>query len=618
MSITKEINQNLENIRSLLLRNTRTKNQVFQRTFLLKRRRTEDLKRKSQETALEAPNLVRNAVGRSFITQSMARTGKSFLERIMGFLGYLTAGWIFNNLPTWIALGKEFIARIKKGREIVSNFIDSVKGTFSGIGKVLNAALTNLKELDFLDSKKRLEKEWNNMSTQMNNIGKSIDEGYKLITTPLFDDERKGTYSEEQIPELGTQVKEEEPKQQTTPTPTPTPQPTPPRQPTPPAQPSTSTGHYPGKNQTREMRALLNVIAYAEGTDISVKMPNNGYNTHFAGSQTADLSAHPNIVKRSSGYASAAFGRYQFMPKTWIRIGGACKSGGNIPYTPGMSMSPANQDEIAVKLINMRGVTQAMLQKEGFSVNVSAKLSPEWASLPNARGQSHHNQPVRKYETLKQLYDKELGKPTSSQQPRQTPVQPQTPRVSQGQSKFESDILEFREFRKTQFGASSKRFPTFDPRLYQMREFGVFGSGNYKINPLADDTNYEIHEHKGAGHWENRAMDIPVPHAPSKQGDMVAEFWRKKGYKVLWNNGDKVHDNHVHVEVPPHKTAEFFTLTRQMPSLSQERRGPKVVVVEQTGTTNTSSSSKQTNIINDLSSYVSNISKSMLTKLGFQ
>jgi hypothetical protein len=124
---------------------------------------------------------------------------------------------------------------------------------------------------------------------------------------------------------------------------------------------------------------------------------------------------------------------------------------------------------------------------------------------------------------------------------------------------FESHVKEFREFRNKQFGASKERFATPNPQNYQIRELGIWEGGkqdNWKINPLADDTAYEKNAHKGAGHWENRAFDIPVP-IKSKQGDMVAEFWRRKGYRVIWKT-DKAHENHVHVEVPKEKANDFF------------------------------------------------------------
>ena len=123
---------------------------------------------------------------------------------------------------------------------------------------------------------------------------------------------------------------------------------------------------------------------------------------------------------------------------------------------------------------------------------------------------------------------------------------------------FESHIQEFREFRNKKFGAPKERFPTPNPQLYQIRELGIWEGGkqdNWKINPIADDTAYEKDVHSGAGHWENRAFDIPVPES-SKEGDIVAEFWRKKGYKVIWRSSG--HYNHVHVEVPKEKANDFF------------------------------------------------------------
>jgi hypothetical protein len=139
-----------------------------------------------------------------------------------------------------------------------------------------------------------------------------------------------------------------------------------------------------------------------------------------------------------------------------------------------------------------------------------------------------------------------------------------------------SDILEFRKFRNEKFGASKERFATASPRLYQVRELGIWEGGktdNWRINPLADDTAYEKNEHAGAGHWENRAFDIPVPDS-SRQGDMVAEFWRKKGYRVIWKSSG--HYDHVHVEVPAEKAKDFFSgklnQPPAQPAPSQPRR----------------------------------------------
>lgn len=139
-----------------------------------------------------------------------------------------------------------------------------------------------------------------------------------------------------------------------------------------------------------------------------------------------------------------------------------------------------------------------------------------------------------------------------------------TNEIETGESRVSSDIKNFRSFRE-KFGGSKNRRPTFNPDYYQIREMGIYGSGNYQVNPLADDTNYEITAHKGSGHWENRAFDIPVPNS-SSEGDAIAEYWRSKGYTVIWRSHG--HYDHVHVEVPKEKAPEWFKIVKNAGSLS--------------------------------------------------
>ena len=140
-------------------------------------------------------------------------------------------------------------------------------------------------------------------------------------------------------------------------------------------------------------------------------------------------------------------------------------------------------------------------------------------------------------------------------------MNPPSPDDPSGQlgGKLEDDIMSFRNFRNKEFGASKDRFATAGSQFYQIRELGIYDGGktdNWTINPLADDTNYEKDEHKGAGHMENRAFDIPVP-IRSAEGDKVNNFWKSRGYNTIWRDGGS-HDNHVHVEVPKDKANDFF------------------------------------------------------------
>ena len=170
--------------------------------------------------------------------------------------------------------------------------------------------------------------------------------------------------------------------------------------------------------QGKATNALLDTIAFAEGTS---NKPNKGYNTHFGGSQTQDLSTHPDKVIHTPRYSSAAFGRYQFMPNTWGSVGGG-------------AMTPDRQDAGAVRLtikrLNAAGIAvkdatelETLLQKEGMSPRISAALSPEWASFPTLSGNSFYGQPVKKLSDMQDVYKKQLGsQPTTT-----TAATPTTP-----------------------------------------------------------------------------------------------------------------------------------------------------------------------------------------------
>lgn len=149
------------------------------------------------------------------------------------------------------------------------------------------------------------------------------------------------------------------------------------------AGPGAGAGAAPPSNSAR----WLNVLRVAEGTDGP-----NAYTTMFGGGQFKDLSRHPDQVNRAGGYASAAAGAYQFMPKTWES---ASKALGLKDF------SPANQDKAALWLIKQRGIDP---DTAAFTRENVAKLAPEWASLPTLKGTSYYNQPVKAFGELEKVW----------------------------------------------------------------------------------------------------------------------------------------------------------------------------------------------------------------------
>ena len=160
---------------------------------------------------------------------------------------------------------------------------------------------------------------------------------------------------------------------------------------------------------TPERRALLNTIRYSEGT--WANGDDLGYRIMFGGGLMASLERHPEQVNRSSRYASAAAGAYQFMPSTWRMVTQAL----------GLAQfGPQVQDQGALYLIQRRGALS--LADQGlFTPYLAHRLAPEWASIPTLAGRSYYGQPVKRYDELKRFYEDNLTQLRASSLPSEPP-----------------------------------------------------------------------------------------------------------------------------------------------------------------------------------------------------
>jgi len=161
-------------------------------------------------------------------------------------------------------------------------------------------------------------------------------------------------------------------------------------------------------------RGLLSAIRFAEGT-----AGPQGYQTMFGGGTFSDLKRHPDRVINKGRYSSAAAGAYQFLPGTWQ--GTAKKLG--LP-----SFEPRYQDAAALDLARTRLLPiggLSILEKEGLSPRVAARLAPEWASFPTMGGASYYGQPVKPLTVLQQQFAKAgAATPKQPAAPQQAEVKP--------------------------------------------------------------------------------------------------------------------------------------------------------------------------------------------------
>lgn len=193
----------MQNIAQGVFRRTKVKREIFTQTQMLRTRRVESERRKQIEDELEAPDNLNKSGGAFNLAQ--ADTSKGFFERIIGFVGYLTAGWLMNNLPTLIGMGNEFIARLKKAGEILSGFFGDTIKLFSNFGNVMGALAQNVFTFDFFDTSNRLKSSFDQLNLTIGSLGSQIEEALGLVTTPLTE----GKYSGENIPGFGTEITDE-------------------------------------------------------------------------------------------------------------------------------------------------------------------------------------------------------------------------------------------------------------------------------------------------------------------------------------------------------------------------------------------------------------------------
>ena len=192
--------ETIKNIGKILFRKQKIKRESFAQTNLIKGKRRENDRRQQLEDELEAPKIVTRPTGPAQLVQKSNNRG--WFDRILGFIGYLSAGWILNNLPTWIGIGKEFIARLQRAGQIMSDFYFSTVGIFRGMIQIFGSLGENLIRLDFLDTSNRVKSSISDLNLQIEKWTSTVEEALGLVTTPITE----GKYSGQNIPGVGTEV----------------------------------------------------------------------------------------------------------------------------------------------------------------------------------------------------------------------------------------------------------------------------------------------------------------------------------------------------------------------------------------------------------------------------
>lgn len=196
------VNDSVDNISRIIATNTRIKRELFTRSDILISRREEASRRQELEDTIESSK-VSTSPSRGFSFAEKSTKGP--FGRLLGFLGFITAGWIVENLPTWIFMGKEFITRIQIFGRAMYNMVNDMKNIIDAFGSVLTNSFNAILTLDLNEfSEGSVAQSFDELNLAVRGVGDDITETFRLFTTPLNESVETG----EKAPGLGEQREE--------------------------------------------------------------------------------------------------------------------------------------------------------------------------------------------------------------------------------------------------------------------------------------------------------------------------------------------------------------------------------------------------------------------------
>lgn len=183
-------------IRKILFGNIEKKKNISNSINIFRRRRIDFEKRSLIKDRLLAPVLVTRDKGPR--TLALTDTSKSITDRLLGFIGYLSAGWILSNMPTWIAIGKQFTKRLITAGGILRNYGDESMRVMSGISKVFTSALENISKFDFTDDSNLVKSSLNDLKLEIDSLGNGLKQAFDVMLQPFNGIPAPGTIQPDQ------------------------------------------------------------------------------------------------------------------------------------------------------------------------------------------------------------------------------------------------------------------------------------------------------------------------------------------------------------------------------------------------------------------------------------
>jgi hypothetical protein len=192
-----------DTIKTVTLNRTRIKRESFARDKVLSNMREEAIRRKDQESIIEASG-IGGAMRRS--ASVIGDSTKGFLERILDFSSSLLIGWLLYNLPTIMTAIEDLIIRIKSLYRILTDFMGNIKDTLVNFGDLLSGVYYDISHFDFTDQSKKVQGAMDDLNTNLDLMHDQFIEGFDILSKPLGEGP-----GEEPVPEVNTDYTQDGP-----------------------------------------------------------------------------------------------------------------------------------------------------------------------------------------------------------------------------------------------------------------------------------------------------------------------------------------------------------------------------------------------------------------------
>ena len=464
---TSAVNDSVENISRIIGTNTRVKRELFTRSNVLSSRREEASKRQELEDQIESTKVSTSPqAGLSFVS----RSEKGPLDRLLGFLGFMTAGWILENLPTWIFMGQEFISRINSFGRSMYNMVNNMQFIIKSFGKTLGYSFDAILRLDFEEfaGEGTVAKSFEELNLAVQDLGTNITDTFKLFTTPLTESLETG----EQAPALDEK------------------------------QPDTM---FPSTGQGGGIESISKFIAKAES---------GGRYTAYAGDRGRGDQAITTMtltqLRQKYGDYNTAVGAYQFMPGTAI---GLAKQLGMDPNKT--VFTPEVQDKLNQYHLKTMGYEQfksGKLSQREFGT----RIAQQYRALPDPRtGRTYADQYAKGNAATVSLTEFNTVL-TGSKNQTQIPQAPPPPPSSVKGGK----IIEYltgdrthKRYRADHAAGNYHDHVAFDSKQTRDAAIKWLRGKGWVVGSINTGKHAE-----GSYHYSNQAFDIPFYPNQSKKG----------------------------------------------------------------------------------------------------